>query len=78
MKKFASAYNYYLKIVDSSDIIKEKTAKSLTLMTRMDDNLSIEDTRKKLIDIELSEEKLFYYDTSLSCTYDFHICKTNF
>jgi tetratricopeptide (TPR) repeat protein len=21
---------------------------------------------------------LFYYDTSLSCTYDFHICKTNF
>lgn len=78
MKKFSSAYNYYIKIKNASDEIKEKTAQSLVLMTKIHDLASVEDVQNKLKQLELPEEIFLYHSISLSCSIDFHACKKDF
>jgi hypothetical protein len=44
MKKFSSAYNYYSKIIDTSNNIKDKTAGALVLTTKLTDDISHKET----------------------------------
>ncbi len=78
MKKFSSAYNYYSKILDPTEEMKEKTANALVLTSNLWNIVSIKETQKILQGIWLSREALFYYSTSLSCSNDFHKCKKDF
>jgi hypothetical protein len=78
MNKFSSAYNYYSKPQDAPENIQDKAALSLAITTKMMDETSVSENRESLKGLGLSEEKLFYYDTSLSCWDDFHACKKDF
>jgi tetratricopeptide (TPR) repeat protein len=78
MKKFSSAYNYYSKIIEPTEEMKEKTANTLVLTSKPWNIVSIKETQRTLQDIWLSQEALFYYSTSLSCSNDFHGCKKDF
>lgn len=75
LHKFSSAHSYYTKIQDPTENILDKTARSLLHEVDLSDPTSVRETRLTLREILPEWEILDYYDTSLSCTLDFHNCK---
>lgn len=78
MKKFQGAYNYYSKIADPSKNLQDRIMLSLMLTTKLDNNDSVLDTKKQLSDLWFSSQEEFYYQNSLMCIDDFHLCKKDF
>ena len=78
MKKFGSALNYYNKLLSSNTQTHVKIADTLFYTSDFWDTENIWILREKLAEIWLSEEELFYYNTSLACYNDFHACKLSF
>lgn len=74
------AFLYYSKAIDYNDDTKNKYIKSL--ITINSDNLnnswSIKSIVENIEDVDINNEKKFYYTNSLKCILDFHICKKDF
>jgi len=79
LKKYDKAYNYYLQIKDYTNLDIEKTISALVFSYNDKFNIETIDFIKKEINkYNLTTKELFYYQNSLSCIEDFHICKQNF
>lgn len=78
MKKFTSAYNYYSKITKQNFINKEKMIQSLFYSKSLSSRSNLAYIKEELKNIKLSDEEIFYYENSLSCIEDFHLCKKTF
>ena len=78
LNKYNSAYSYYGKILEYSELNKNRAF--LSYIYTKDIN-SVE-TRQKIIaemsKFDFSEDEQFYYTNSLTCLEDFHTCKIMF
>jgi hypothetical protein len=78
MKKFEEAYSYYKKIKDYSEIDNNNIILTLFYSKNLRDIVDIKSIQKELKTFNLDKEEEFYYNNSLDCLNDFHICKKKF
>jgi len=77
LQKFKQAYSYYSQIKDYDRLDKDRVVKTLLSFTTItNENLSY--INSELESLWLSEEQLFYYQNSITCKFDFSLCKEKF
>ncbi len=76
--KYKSAYSYYSKIKDYSELNKNRAMLSYIYTKDVTDIQDQQDILSEMYSFDFSEEEKFYYTTSFSCLDDFDGCKTTF
>ena len=78
--KYDKAFSYYQKSMDYNDETKNKYIKSLISINtlNLNNSWSISEIIKNINNVNISDEKKFYYTNSLKCIIDFHKCKKDF
>lgn len=77
MKKFDRAYEFYKKLINTNYFDQEKTLLSLFYSKELLSE-NIDYFKKEILELWLSEEDIFFFNTLFSCPKDFHLCKKDF
>jgi len=78
MHKYQSAYNYYSRIQDQNETLRDKTALSLIHEINFTNVTEIKVAQNTLTEILPDWQQKYYYLNSLECVLDFHACKVSF
>lgn len=78
--EYKKAFSYYYKSMNYNDETKHKYIKSLISVNteNINNTWAIDKIIDQIKEVDISEEKRFYYTNSLKCIEDFHLCKKNF
>lgn len=77
LKKFDKAYHYYSQIKNYEKLDKNLAAKTLFSSVSLSDK-NILYIKKELKTLWLSEQQLYYYNTSIECKINFSECRKEF
>lgn len=77
LKKFDKAYIYYSQIKTYEKVDRNKVAKTLFSSVSLSDK-NIKYIKNQLKTLWLSEQELYYYNTSLECKINFSECRKEF
>ena len=75
--RYKKANEYYSKVKNSSFLDKDKAIMSLINDKWVNEN-NLEELTKSIEKFEISDEKKFYYTTSLVCVVDYSLCRDKY
>ena len=78
INKYKSAYSYYSKIKDYTELNKNRAMLSYIYTKDVASLQDRQDILSEMYSFDFSEDEKFYYTTSFTCLDDFHGCKIAF